>query len=62
MGNPRVARGTLYSNAASGWAGWALAHPEFGVSVNPIPTKGAGYAHHITAYPPGFENLVASLL
>ena len=46
------------SDAASGWA---LAHPEFGVSVNPIPTKGADYAHHITACPPGFENLVASL-
>ena len=26
------------SDAASGWAGWALAHPEFGSSVNPIPT------------------------
>jgi hypothetical protein len=23
------------SDAASGWAGWALAHPEFGSSVNP---------------------------
>ena len=49
------------SDVASGWAGWALAHPEFGVSVNPIPTKGVDYAHHITACPPGFENLVASL-
>ena len=28
------------SDAASGWAGWALSHPEFGVSVNPIPTRG----------------------
>ena len=28
------------SDAASGRAGWALAHPEFGVSVNPIPTRG----------------------
>jgi hypothetical protein len=40
------------SDAASGWAGWALAHPEFGSS---------DYAHHITACPPGFENLTASL-
>ena len=24
----------------SGWARWALAHPEFGVSVNPIPIRG----------------------
>ena len=29
----------------------------FGVSVNPIPTRGGGdYAHCITACPPGFEN------
>ena len=25
------------------------------------PEGGAGYAHHITACPPGFENLAASL-
>ena len=30
----------IYSAAASGWAGWALAHPEFGSSVNPITTRG----------------------
>jgi len=52
----------IYSDAASGWAGWALAHPEFGSSVNPIPARGADYAHHITACPPGFENLAASLI
>ena len=52
----------LFSAAASEWAGWALAHPEFGSSVNPITTRGgADYAHHITASPPGFENPVASL-
>ena len=50
-----------YSAAASGWAGWALAHSEFGSSVNPITTRGADYAHHITASPPGFENPAASL-
>jgi hypothetical protein len=49
------------SAAASGWAGWALAHPEFGSSVNPITTRGADYALHITASPPGFENPAASL-
>ena len=49
------------SGAASGWAGWALAHPEFGSSVNPITTRGADYANHITARPPGFENPAASL-
>ena len=51
-----------YSDAASGWAWWALAHPEFGVSVNPIPSRGADYAHCITACPPGFANLAASLV
>ena len=49
------------SAAASGWAGWTLAHPEFGSSVNPIRTRGADYAHHITASPPGFENPAAAL-
>ena len=51
----------ITSAAASGWAGWALAHPEFGSSVNPITTRGADYAHHITASPPGFENPAAAL-
>ena len=50
------------SAAASGWSGWALAHPEFGSSVNPITTRGADYAqHYTTASPSGFENLAASL-
>ena len=35
---------------------------EFGSSVNPIPTRGADYAHHITGCPSGFKNLTASLL
>ena len=52
----------LCSAAASGWAGWALAHPEFGTSVNPNTTRGADYAHHITASPPEFEIPAASLL
>ena len=54
-------RQTRSSDAASGWAGWALARQEFGSSVNPIITRGADFAHHITAFPPGFENLAASL-
>ena len=49
------------SDADSGWAGWALAHPEFGSSVNPTTTRGADYVHHNTASPPGFENPGASL-
>ena len=51
----------FFSDAASGWAGWALAHQEFGSSVNPFTTRGADYAHHITASPPGFENPAAAL-
>ena len=51
----------LCSDAASRWAEWALAHPEFGSSVNPTPSRGADYAHHSTACPPGFENLKTSL-
>ena len=50
--------GADYSGAASGWA---LAHPEFGSSVNPTTTRGADYTHHITASPPRFENPAASL-
>jgi hypothetical protein len=50
------------SAAASGWAGWALAHPEFQSSINPITTRGADYANHITASPPGFENPAESLV
>ena len=53
---------TNYSDVASGRAGWALAHPEFESSVNPITTRGADYAHHITASPPGIENPAASLI
>ena len=52
----------IYSDAASGWAEWALDHPEFGSSFNPTPTRGAGYAHHITACQPRFENLTTSLI
>ena len=51
----------ISSAAASGWAGWALAHPEFGSSGIPITTRGADYTHHITASPPGFENPASAL-
>ena len=58
---PPITTITPNSDAASGWAGWALAHPEFGSSFNPITTSGADYAHLITASPPGFENAAVSL-
>ena len=50
-----------YSAAASEWAGWALAYLEFARSVNPITTRGADYAHHITTSPSRLENTVAPL-
>ena len=31
--------GTAVMPLDSGWAGWALAHPESGVTLNPIPTR-----------------------
>ena len=52
----------ISSDAVSGWAGWTLAHLEFESSVSPITTRGADYAHHITASPTGFENPAASLI
>ena len=52
---------THISDATRGWAGWAKAHPEFGSSINPITTRAADYAHHITASRPGFEIPAASL-
>ena len=51
----------ISSAAASGWAGWVLALPEFGSSVNPITTRGADYAQRIITSLPGFENLAAAL-
>ena len=49
-----------FNSAAA--SGWALAHPEFGSSVNPITTRGTHYAHHISTSPPGFEIPAASLI
>ena len=55
--------GLRYSDAVSGWAGGALAHPEFGSSITLFqPRGGADYTHHITDCPPGFENLTALLV
>ena len=43
---------TLVRDAGAGGAGGARAPPSFGISVNPIRTKGADYARHITTVPP----------
>ena len=40
---------------------YIVANPEFESSFNPITTRGADYAHHITASPPRFENPAAAL-
>ena len=31
---------TKYRGVGDGWAGWAIAHPGFGRSVNTISTRG----------------------
>ena len=59
--NSQSSRYIRLSDAVSGWAGWALAHLEFGVSVNSFPTKGADYTHLFTACQPRFEILTSSL-
>ena len=41
--------------------GCAVAHPDFGRSVNPISTGGTDYAHLITAGTPGFSDLPTAL-
>jgi len=47
---PGVLQVPQSSDAASGWA-------HLGIQL----TRGADYAHHITANPPGFESPAASL-
>ena len=54
-----------FSDAVRGWAGWvgwALAHPDLGFQLNLFQPGEVDYAHHITACPPEFENLTASLI
>ena len=52
----------MYVSSVMLLADGALAHLEFGGSVNPISTgEGADYVRCITACRPGFENLTASL-
>ena len=41
--------------------GCAMAHPDFGRSVNPISTGGTDYAHLITSGTPGFSDLPTAL-
>ena len=39
----------------------AMAHPDFGRSINPISTRGTDYAHLITTGTPGFSDLPTAL-
>ena len=41
--------------------GCAMAHPDFGRSVNPISTRGTDYVHLITTGNSGFSNLPTAL-
>ena len=45
-----------------GGAGCAMAHPDFGRSVNPISTRGTDYAHLITTGTPRFSDLQTALI
>ena len=47
--------------ARGGGAEGAGAPPEFGRSVNPIQIRGADFAPHTTASPPGFKKLSTPL-
>ena len=52
---------TTYRAVFSRGAEGALAPPEFGSSVNPIPTKGGTLCLSITASTPGLQNLTTAL-
>ena len=52
----------LFTNKCRGVVpGGAMAPPDFGRSVNPISTRVADYAHHITTGLPGFTDLPTAL-
>ena len=55
---------TLCSDATSGWTGLAFGPGPPGILEfsSPYSNLGADYTHDITACPPGFGNLAASLL
>ena len=42
-------------------SGGAMAHPDFGRSINPISTRGTDYGHLITTGTPGFSDLPTAL-
>ena len=52
---------TKFRGVVRGCAGCAIAHPDFGRSVNPISTRGTDYAHLNTTGTPGFSDLPTAL-
>ena len=50
-----------WRGVARGVRGGGRAPSEFGRPVNPIRTRGAEFAPHTTASPPGFKNLSTPL-
>ena len=52
----------LFRGVVPGGAGGAMAHPDFGRSVNPISTRRTDYGHLITTGTPGFSDLPTALV
>ena len=50
----------VYTYLGDLWAGWAIAHPGFVKSINPVSEE-ADCAPHITTCPPSFKQLPTSL-
>ena len=58
----RLLQATPPLQTSLGGPGGRLCPPiNLGVQLTRFQPEGADYAHHITACPPGFENLMASL-
>ena len=60
----RVGSDEQLSHCSNAARGCGEAQPKFWSLVKPYSNRGRGadYAHHITAWPPIFENLTASLI
>ena len=52
------ALGTIKGGVVPEGAGGVMAPPDSGRSVNPILTRGAGYAHQIILAPPDFQTFL----
>ena len=69
MGNPYILEANknistpqyLVRGRGTGWAGWAITHPGFGRSVNPISTRGARLCPSNNTGTPEFSDLPTAL-